>query len=61
MAPYHNPLLLKQADPFIYKHTDGFYYFNASAPEFDRIDLRRAKTIDGLREAQAITIWAKSK
>ncbi|WP_050183793.1 glycoside hydrolase family 43 protein [Domibacillus robiginosus] len=59
MVSYNNPLLLKQADPFIHKHTDGFYYFIASAPEFDRIDLRRAETIDGLREAEAVTVWAK--
>lgn len=56
---YPTPLLKKQADPWIYKHTDGYYYFTASAPEFDRIDLRRAKTIEGLREADPVTIWEK--
>ncbi|OXS75645.1 glycoside hydrolase family 43 protein [Domibacillus enclensis] len=59
MVRYRNPLLLKQADPFIHKHTDGYYYFIASAPEFDRINLRRAKTIDGLREARVTTVWRK--
>ncbi len=56
---YPTPLLKKQADPWIYKHTDGYYHFTASAPEFDRIDLRRAKTIEGLREADPVTIWEK--
>ncbi|WP_046176109.1 glycoside hydrolase family 43 protein [Domibacillus indicus] len=59
MTVYENPLLLKQADPFIYKHQDGYYYFIASAPEFDRIELRRAETINGLREAEPVTVWRK--
>lgn len=59
MNQYQNPLLEKMADPFIYKHTDGFYYFIASAPEFDRIELRRSETIDGLREAKPVTLWTK--
>ncbi|WP_166246273.1 family 43 glycosylhydrolase [Paenibacillus turpanensis] len=56
---YENPLIEQRADPHIYKHTDGYYYFTASVPEYDRIILRRAKTIQGLAQAEEIVIWNK--
>lgn len=59
MSQYTTPLFLKKADPCIYKHSDGYYYFTASAPEFDRIELQRATTIEGLRDAEIVTIWKK--
>ena len=49
---YNNPIVIQRADPFIYKHTDGYYYFTASVPEFDLIELRRSETIQGLQEAE---------
>ncbi|HEX9923921.1 MAG TPA: glycoside hydrolase family 43 protein, partial [Anaerolineae bacterium] len=54
-----NPLILQRADPSIYRHTDGFYYFTATAPEYDRIILRRATTIQGLSTASETVIWTK--
>lgn len=54
-----NPFIEQRADPQIYKHSDGYYYFTASVPEFDKIILRRSKTIDGLRNAKEKTIWVK--
>ncbi|MFF1548183.1 family 43 glycosylhydrolase [Streptomyces sp. NPDC058291] len=56
---YTNPIAEKRADPHIYKHTDGYYYFTATVPEYDRIVLRRATTIQGLSTAQEVTIWTK--
>ncbi|MEJ6952273.1 glycoside hydrolase family 43 protein [Natronospora cellulosivora (SeqCode)] len=56
---YRNPLIEQRADPFIYKHSDGFYYFTASVPEYDRIILRKSKTINGLAEAEEKVIWTK--
>lgn len=56
---YPSPLIEKRADPYIYKHIDGYYYFTASVPEYDRIILRRAKTIEGLISAPEIVIWEK--
>lgn len=53
------PIILQRADPWVYKHTDGYYYFSASVPEYDRIEIRRAKTINGLSEAPGVTIWRK--
>ncbi|MGM8228076.1 glycoside hydrolase family 43 protein [Cellvibrio sp. ARAG 10.3] len=53
------PLIEQRADPFIYKHTDGFYYFTASVPAYDRIELRRAKTIAELATAKTVDVWHK--
>lgn len=59
LLEYPNPLIEKRADPYIYKHTDGYYYFTGSYPEYDRIVLRRATSIQGLAEAEEFVIWYK--
>ncbi|WP_088032210.1 family 43 glycosylhydrolase [Evansella clarkii] len=56
---YNNPLIEQRADPWVYKHEDGYYYFTGSVPEYDRIEVRRAKTIEGLRGAEQVTVWRK--
>jgi len=56
---YINPVIPQRADPWIYKHTDGSYYFTASVPEYDRIELRRSSSLQGLADAEAVTIWRK--
>jgi GH43 family beta-xylosidase len=53
------PLILQRADPFIWKHTDGHYYFTGSVPAYDGVELRRATTIAGLAEAQPVMVWRK--
>jgi len=53
------PLIEQRADPYIYKHTDGYYYFTASVPLYDRIELRRATTIAGLATAPTVDAWHK--
>jgi GH43 family beta-xylosidase len=35
---------LSSADPYILRH-DGNYYFVASVPEYDRLEIRRASTL----------------
>jgi len=54
-----NPLIEQRADPWCMRHTDGFYYFTATVPEYDRIELRRAATIAALATAEAKVIWRK--
>ena len=49
---YPNPIVFQRADPCIYRHTDGYYYFTASVPEYDRIEIRRSKTLAGLEDAK---------
>ncbi|ADG40190.1 MULTISPECIES: family 43 glycosylhydrolase [Leuconostoc] len=56
---YINPLVIQRADPQIYKHTDGFYYFSASVPAYNLIELRKSRTINGLAHAAPKTIWLK--
>ncbi|PAZ17098.1 alpha-N-arabinofuranosidase [Streptomyces sp. SA15] len=58
-APYVNPLVRNRADPHIHRHADGFYYFTATAPEYDRIILRRSRTLNGLATAAESVIWRK--
>jgi len=56
---YNNPIVIQRADPHIYKHNDGYYYFTASHPSFDKIELRRSKTIEELQDAETMIIWNK--
>lgn len=58
-APYVNPLVPHRADPHIHRHSDGFYYFTATAPEYDRVILRRSRTLGGLTTAAESVIWRK--
>lgn len=59
MQQYPIPLIEQRADPYIYKHTDGYYYFTASVPAYDGIELRRAKTIRALADAAPVMVWKK--
>ncbi|WP_025021135.1 glycoside hydrolase family 43 protein [Ligilactobacillus equi] len=56
---YTAPLIIQRADPFIYKHTDGYYYFTASVPAYNRIEIRKARTLEGLAHAAPRTVWRK--
>lgn len=53
------PLILQRADPWVYRHSDGWYYFTASVPEYDRIEVRRARTIAGLASAEPAVVWRR--
>ncbi|MBO5064956.1 MAG: family 43 glycosylhydrolase [Clostridia bacterium] len=65
MSNATNIFIKDRADPFVTKGDDGYYYFTASYPMYgkndktgyDRIILRRAKTIDGLAVAREKSIW----
>lgn len=61
---YANPFIEERADPYMVKGEDGYYYFTASYPAYgsvdkgyDRIILRRSKTVAGLASAEEKTIW----
>lgn len=54
-----NPIIPQRADPWVYLHSDGYYYFTGSVPEYDRIELRRARTIQQLGEAEPVVVWRK--
>ncbi len=61
---YSDPFITERADPFITDGGDGYYYFTASYPAYgsvnkgyDRIILRRSRTVAGLADADEKTIW----
>jgi GH43 family beta-xylosidase len=56
---FDNPLALQRADPFVTKAGDSLYYFIATVPEYDRIELRKSKTINGIQEAEPVVVWRK--
>ena len=56
---YNAPWILQRADPYVYRHSDGIYYFTASVPAYDRIILRRSATLAGLADAEEVAIWLK--
>lgn len=56
---FNEPWILQRADPYVYLHTDGWYYFTGSIPEYDCIGLRRARSLAELPEAEEVIIWKK--
>lgn len=59
MTELNTPLIQQRADPHIFKHSDGYYYFTASVPAYDGVELRRARTIGELPQAQTRMVWRK--
>ena len=61
ITDYNQPFIEQRADPFITAADDGkggqCYYFTASVPAYDRIVLRKSSTLEGLSEAEEVTIW----
>lgn len=56
---YNKPWILQRADPYVYRHTDGTYYFTASVPAYDGIVLRKSDTLAGLADAPETEVWHK--
>lgn len=54
---YNEPFISNRADPHIYRHRDGTYYFTGSVPEYDRIVIRKSECLAGLRDAEERTVW----
>lgn len=53
------PWIMQRADPYVYRHTDGTYYFTASIPEYDCIALRHAEHLLDLADAPETVVWHK--
>ncbi|WP_420143352.1 family 43 glycosylhydrolase [Sphingobium sp.] len=56
-----NPLVKQRADAQVFRHDDGYYYLTGSVPEYDRLVLRRSKTIAGLATAKEAVLWRHEK
>jgi GH43 family beta-xylosidase len=52
-----NPLVRQRADAQIFRNDDGYYYMTGSVPEYDRLVLRRSRTIAGLATAKEAVLW----
>lgn len=52
-----NPVVKNRADAQVFRHTDGMYYMTGSVPEYDRLVLRRARTLEGLHDAEERVLW----
>jgi GH43 family beta-xylosidase len=52
-----NPLVRQRADAQVCRHDDGWYYMTGSVPEYDRLVLRRARTLTGLSTATEAVLW----
>lgn len=59
ITEYNQPWIEQRADPYVYRHTDGSYYFTASVPAYDRIVLRKADSLEALAAAEETVIWTK--
>ena len=58
MHNWPNPFIEQRADPYILRH-EGQYYFIASVPQYDRLAIRRADSLEGLRGAEEVVVWRK--
>jgi len=56
-----NPLVRQRADAQVFLHTDGYYYMTGSVPEYDRLVLRRSRTLAGLSTANERVLWRHEK
>ncbi|RZJ97914.1 MAG: arabinofuranosidase [Novosphingobium sp.] len=52
-----NPLVRQRADAQVFRHDDGYYYLTGSVPEYDRLVLRRSRTLAGLATAPEAVLW----
>ncbi len=53
------PWITQRADPYVYRHTDGYYYFTGSMPVYDCIALRRSRDLTGLAQAEEKVVWRR--
>jgi GH43 family beta-xylosidase len=58
LSEWSNPLVKQRADPHVSRH-EGRYLMVATVPEYDRIELRRAVTLEGLRDTAPTVIWSR--
>lgn len=57
-TPWNTPFIAQRADPYVLRES-GWWYFTGSVPEYDRIALRRADSLEGLRDAEEVVVWRR--
>lgn len=56
---FNNPIAENRADPWVFKTDDGIYYLIATVPKYDKIVIRKANSINGLKDAEEKIVWNK--
>ena len=59
MAFAPHPLVAQRADPWVYRQDNGQYFFIATSPAFDQIEMRQANSLRGLADAEPQVVWRK--
>ncbi|WP_068607309.1 family 43 glycosylhydrolase [Paenibacillus swuensis] len=54
---FTNPLNAEGPDPWIYYHTDGYYYYMRTLG--DQLDIWRSRTLTGIDHGERKTVWTK--
>src|SRR5689334_17757736 len=54
------PAASSSADPFVMRHTDGNYYYVATSPGWDKIELRKSPQLSGIGARTPVTVFTKS-
>lgn len=54
-AIFSNPIMEDGADPWVYNHTDGYYYYMATRG--DRLDLWRSTYLPNIANGEHKTVW----
>jgi GH43 family beta-xylosidase len=54
------PASASSADPHVYKHTDGYYYYVHTSDNWDKVDLTQASSLSGIGIGTRKTIFTKS-
>lgn len=52
---FQNPILINGADPWMYKHTDGQYYFMVT--KGDRLELMRSRSMSQIAQGASKVVW----
>lgn len=52
---FSNPVAAQAADPWVYRHTDGFYYFMCTRG--DRLELLRSRRLTDIASGERRTVW----
>ena len=56
---FDNPIAEQRADPWVHRTDEGIYYLIATVPEYDKIVIRKACSINGLKSAHEKEVWYK--
>ncbi|NRR30355.1 family 43 glycosylhydrolase [Oxalobacteraceae bacterium] len=54
------PATQSSADPYVMRHSDGYYYFVSTSPNWDKLELRKSASLSGVGAGSVVTVFTKS-